>query len=736
MFYRLGVLACQRRRLFLGVWLAMLVVSLPLAPRLPDALKVGGFSNDNVEAARARAVLEESLDSFTPSVLVVIFESDDMRATDQEFIVQSELALSRILSHPEVVNVTRFIDNPRQISDDGHTAYTLVHLASDSQDAQRLLPEFRELLTDTELETTFAGAPAFFEDIERLSEQDLRRAELIAIPFALIALVFVFGTVVGAAVPLFVGGFSVATVLGLLYFVAQGADLSIFVLNLTTMLGLGLAIDYSLFMTSRFREELRHSDIDTAVAVTVDTAGRAVFFSGFTVLIGLSGLVFFDFMFLRSVGLAGMAVVAFSVLGALTLLPATLSLVGRRIENMSVIRRPDDTRGRFWVRLSWFVMHRPWRVFLPTFAFLVLLGLPFFDANLSSPTAAILPPHTEARQGFETLNEEFGEGASSPIIIALESEEPVTSPENLAALYDYTRLLAADERVDEIESIVTLDPRLNLEQYEILYADPQNITDPFFATAAERLGAGTVTAILVYPTAPSNSDEAESLVTAIRKSSVGPGFEMLVNGGTAEIMDIIDAMYSTFPVVALMVVLATYLVLMFHFRSAILPLKAILMNALSIVASFGALVFIFQQGHFSSLLGFDQLGYIEASQPIIMFCILFGLSMDYEVFLLSRVRESYLASGDNEESVAIGLQRSGRIITGAALIVVLVTGSFVSAEIVLVKSLGLGIAIAVLVDATIVRALLVPATMRLLGSTNWWLPAWLQRILPRWEFAR
>lgn len=735
MFYRIGHFAARRRRLVVLLWLLVFVISAPLVPRLPSVLKVGGFTSPHTESAQARAVLEAELDGFAPSSLVVIFQSDELRATDPAFVAAAELSLSRVMSHPDVVGDTRFIENPAQISKDGDTAYTLVQLDLSPEEAQRVLPEIRARLLDTGLETTVAGAPAFFEDVERLSEQDLRRAEVFAIPFALLALVFVFGTLMGAGVPLVVGAFSVATVLGLLFVVGHYVDLSIFVLNLTTMLGLGLAIDYSLFMTSRFREELKHREIDEAVAVTVATAGQAVFYSGLTVMIGLSGLALFDIMFLRSVGIAGLFVVAMSLLGALTLLPAVLAFVGPRIESLRIFGRGPIGEGTFWVRLSSVVMARPWAVFLPTVALLLSLGLPFLDARLSSPDASILPARTDSRRGADILVNEFNEGEISPVMIAVKTSGPVNAPEQLAALWDFTRRLAADERVMRIDSIVTVDPRLTLAQYELLYRQPDRLDDPLLGPAYRRLASDDTAAVLVYTRDPSNSAASRDLVRDIRAYPHPSGMRVLVDGGAAEIEDVIDRMYSTFPYVAALIVAVTYLVLLIMLRSVLLPLKAIVMNALSIVASFGAVVFIFQKGHFDWLLRFDRLGYVEASQPIILFCVLFGLSMDYEVFLLSRIREEYLRSRDNRQSVALGLQRSGRIITGAALIVVLVTASFATAEIVLVKSLGLGIAIAILIDATIVRALLVPATMRLLGDLNWWLPGWVARALPRKELA-
>jgi len=735
MFYSLGRLAYTYRRLVIAAWLIACVVSAPFILRLPSVLEVGGFSNPEIEAARARQLLEEQVPAFSASVLVVIFESDDLSAFEPAYALQAQSTMADVVAMPEVISVVSFIDNPRQISTDGRTAYTLIRLAPSPEESQRLMPEVRERLGDSDLDVTLAGAPAFYEDVERISEQDLRRAEAIAIPFALIALLLVFGSVVGALVPLVVGGLSVAAVLGLVFVVAGVVDMSIFVLNLTTMLGLGLAIDYSLFMTSRFREELRHRDVPEAVAVTTGTAGRAVFFSGLTVLIGLSGLVMFDFMFLRSVGIAGALVVLVAVIGALTLLPAVLGVVGERIDRLRIVpARPERADSGFWHSLANWVMSHPWLVFIPTLLLLLGFGVPFLNVKVSSPDATILPLRVESRQGFETLRREFGSGEISPIVVALESDGPVASPENLEALYDFTRHFSADERVVRIDSLVTLDPRISLAQYQMLYDDPAAIPDRFVGMNYQELAGENATAVLLYTRGLAGDDESKGLLADIREYEIGGDYEMLVNGGTAEIVDVVDEMYAEFPPVAALIIVTTYLVLLFLFRSAILPLKAIGMNILSIGASYGALVFIFQDGHFSNLLGFEPLGYVEASLPILMFCVLFGLSMDYEVFLLSRVREAWLETHDNRASVARGLQGSGRIITGAALIVVVVTVSFVSAEIVLVKALGLGIAIAVLLDATIVRALLVPATMRLLGDINWWLPAPIRRLLPKREF--
>ena len=735
MFLQLGRFAYRHRWRVIAAWLIFFIASIPILPRVTGVLAVGGFSSRGTETDRAQQVLETQIPGYSPSDLVIIFHDPTLDANSPQFIAETQTALKDVLTLPHVTGETTYRQNPRQISGDGHTAYDVVHLDLPSEQAQRLVSNVRANLHQTSLEVRVAGGPAFYADIETVTEHDLRRAEMIAIPFALLALVLVFGSLVTAGIPIVVGGISVACVLGAIFLTAHVVDLSIFVLNLATLLGLGLAIDYSLFMTSRFREELAVRDVPDAIAVTVASAGKAVFFSGLTVLIGLSGLAVFNIMFLRSVGVAGALVVIFAVLGALTLLPAVLGVIGTRVDKLSIYRRRQAS-GSFWHGLANRVMAHPWFVMIPVVAFLLVLGTPFSRVNLSSPDATILPLSTGSRQGFELLRSQFGDGAISPIVVAVQSDGPINTPEHVASLYDLTRKIAADPRVWQIDSIVTLDPRIALQQYQLMYADPGHLTDPFIGAAYHQLAGSDATVIYVYMRPLPSSSQAKSLLAALRNTDPGPGLTMQVGGGTGEIVDVVHSMYSAFPFAVLIVVLATYLTLFLQFRSVILPIKAVLMNGMSIVASYGALVWIFQEGHLSGLLNFAPLGYVEASLPVVMFSLLFGLSMDYEVFLLSRMREVWDETGDNRLAVSTGLERSGRIITGAALILVVVASSFATADVVLIKALGLGIAIAVALDATIVRALLVPATMRLLGHLNWWAPSWTRRAERRERVAR
>jgi RND superfamily putative drug exporter len=724
-FASLGRAIYRRRFSVVSIWLLAFLASTPILLRVEEPLKVGGFSSNKTEAARARAVIEEELGG-SASQLIITFHFELGGIDSEQVRVQIDDVLGRFVGRPHVVDIIAPVDNSAQISRDGQTAYAIVSLDLSSEQAQRLMPDFRDLVPDEEgIEILLAGGPAFYADIETVSQNDLQRAEMIAFPFALIALLFVFGTVVAALLPLIVGGLGVAAVLTAIFVVAHVTDLSIFVMNLSTMLGLGLAIDYSLFITSRFREELpRSSSVAEAIERTMATAGRAIFFSGLTVLIGLSGLMTFDFMFLRSQGIAGVIVVFFSVSAALTLLPALLAIVGPNIERWPVLRRSPERRdgAGFWATLSRWVMRRPVLVLVPTALVLVTLGAPFRHVNISSPDATILPSSTESRQGFDLLVESFGPGEISPILIVTRSPTSMFSADNILALRRLIRTVQANSEVSRVEGFAGFDESITDQQAVALVRLQRQLGSN---TRFDQFANDTTGLVLVYSRSYPNSDASKELLEEIRAAEPGGDFEVLVDGGTAEIVDVVDEMYGIFPRAIALVLFATYVVLFLLFQSVFLPLKAIVMNTLSLLASYGALVWVFQDGHLERALRFESLGYVEASLPIIMFCILFGLSMDYEVFLLSRVREEWERSGDNAESVAIGLQRSGRIISSAAIIVVVVAISFVSADVILVKALGFGIALAVFLDATIVRALLVPATMRLMGHWNWWRPRFL-----------
>ncbi|MFL5681423.1 MAG: MMPL family transporter [Chloroflexota bacterium] len=739
-FGRLGAFVVRHHRAVIVAWAVLLLAAVPFAPRAAGVLRAGGFTLDDLPSAEARHLLEQQL-GVAPSAVVVVLHSDGAKAGTPAFESAAAAAITDLVDAPHVRGVVTHTLRPAQVSADGRTAYDILFLDLAPDDSPDALPVLEQRVHRPEgLDVALAGGPAFYGDVQKVSESDLRRSELISLPLAAIALLVVFGSVVAAAIPLAVGGAAVVIALAAIYAVASATAMSIFVLNLATLLGLGLGVDYSLLMTSRFREELAARSgpdrVADAVRVTVATAGRAVFFSGLTVLLGLIGLVLFEFMILRSVGIAGAVVVALAVSAALTLLPALLVVVGARLDRLSVRRvvvAPDGEGP--WARLARRVMRRPVAVLVPTLAFLLILGAPFLHVRFNAPDASILPANVPSRAAFDRLVDEFGEGAFAPLSIAVRTAGPATTADNVARLYAYSRRLAVDPRVTHVDSLVDVDPRLRLEQYQLLYSSPSGPPDRFIQATVGATTRGDLTAFTVYTPYGPNRDEGRRLVAELRDPSSqlapGPGLSVLVGGGAAEVSDVVSRIGADFPRTALFIVITTYLVLFALLRSVILPAKALVMNTLSIAASFGALVWIFQDGNLSRPLGFQPLGFVETTQPVILFCVLFGLSMDYEVFLLTRMKEVWDRTGDNVEAVARGLERSGRIVTSAALIVVVVAASFAFADIVLIKALGIGMAIAVALDATVVRALLVPATMRLLGHWNWWVPARLARFAAR-----
>jgi RND superfamily putative drug exporter len=727
-FFRLGRWVHRRRWIVIAFWLIAVVAALPAAPSASHALSPGGFATSQLEASQATGTIQRALGE-NPSTLLVIFNSPTLATTDFAYYDAVDASLRDLHDLDLVARVTTHRDNPRQAAPDGHTAYAVIALRSLPDEFRGVIPRIQGALRPSGLDMTLTGAPIFFSDIQSVTERDLRRAEFISFPFAGLALLLVFGSLVAALVPAVIGGTAVVITLGFVVLVTRFTEISIFAMSLVSMLGLGLGIDYSLFVVSRFRDELAERDVPDALGIAMATAGKAVLFSGLTVFIGLLGLTMFSFNALRSLGIAGSIVVGLAMLASLTLLPAILAVAGRRIDALTILKARSERAG-LWHGIAQQVMRRAGLVCVGVMVILVLLGAPFLHVKFGAPDASILPSDVQSRQGFDRLRSAFGEGEISPILIAVQSPDSIYAPERLAALNDFVGRIRADSRVERVDSIVSLDPRLTFEQHQLIFSDPSRIADPYARALAADTTRDRFTLIRVVSTGSQTSDLSKSLVKAIRNTPLGADLSFKVAGGTAGVIDYSEGLYSEFPRALAFIVVATYIVLLLLFRSVILPLKALVMNTLSILASYGALVVVFQDGRLSGLLGFEPLGFIEASLPIVMFCVLFGLSMDYEVFLLSRVKEAYDGGLDNAHSVAIGLERSGRLITSAAAIVVLVSSSFIAADIILIKALGLGTAVAVLLDATIVRGLLVPATMQLLGDWNWWAPRAVLRRLP------
>src|SRR5262245_19762382 len=561
-FSRLGRFVVRRRWWVVAAWAILLAIAIPLAPRVPGELRAGGFILDDLESARAKALLQTELGT-PPSAVVVVIHSDTSLAGTPAFEGPAAAAIAAVPGAPGVVRILPHALSPRQVSPDGHTAYDIVFLSLAPDDSPEALPGIRERLAQQPgIDVALAGGPAFYGDVQEVSESDLRRSELISLPLAAIALLVVFGSVVAAALPLAVGGTAVVVALAATFLVASTPPMSLFVLNLATLLGLGLGVDYSLLLTSRFREELaaRPQDdpdlVAKAVEATVATAGRAVFFSGLTVLLGLLGLVLFEFMILRSVGIAGAIVVFLAAASAVTLLPALLAIVGTRIDALSIRRTvpSDDPDGR-WAQLARWVMRRPVAVLIPTLALLLLLGWPFLHVRFNAPDSTILPASVPSRAAFDRLAATFGEGEFAPLTLAIRTTGRATSLENVAALYDYSRRLAADPRITRVEGLVDVDPRLGLDQYQLLYGDPNGPRDRFIAMALAATTKDDVTAFTVFTPFGPNRPEGKALVADLRapggELAPPPGVSVLVGGGAADVTDVVSRVAADFPRTAL-----------------------------------------------------------------------------------------------------------------------------------------------------------------------------------------
>jgi RND superfamily putative drug exporter len=687
--------------------------------------------------------------------MLVIYEDPAGDAASPEFQATIAVSLASVVDDPAVTGIqtygqTRF---PALLSRDGSTTIAVVYLDKGVEDA---VNDAGRLADEVErpagVEMWVTGIPQVYHEFNAKIESDLFRAEAISLPIALLILLAVFGTLVGAALPLVIAGFAMPTAFAVISLLARVTDMSIFVTNIATMIGLALAIDYSLFMVSRFREELRHHDVEIALERMMGTVGRAVAVSGIAVAVGLSALVVFDATALRSMGLGGIVTVVSTLLFGLTVLPALLALLGPRVNRLRVplprfLRLIEDDpdaadrrQGRgVWAWIAARVMRRPFLVALPVLAVLLFAGSPFLKIQLSTGQNLTDLPAIPARIGFDVIGQRFASGESDPITAVVtwpgEDFAGALSAERQAELATFQERIGAIDLVSQVESVLTPPPGVTAEAYAALLAlTPDQRPEATRAALSGYIAswlAGDTVKVRVFSDAIPDSDEGRAVVGAVRQAEPPPGAQVLTGGLPSRSADFMTSFDASVPIAVLIVVLVTGGVLFLTFGSVFLPVKAVLMSLISVSASFGALVWIFQQGHLSGLLAFDTSGTIGAWQPIIMFAILFGLSMDYEVLLLSRIRERYLATHNNTRAVAEGIGLTGGIITGAALIMVAVFAAFGMSSITSIKSLGITMSLSVLIDATIVRGLLVPAFMRVMGRINWWAPAWLQRAVSR-----
>ncbi len=730
----LGRVVTRYRWVVLAITAVLLVLAGSLGGQVKGKLSSGGFVDPTAESSKAARILDEVFKTGSPNVILLVTAKTG--SVDDPAVAERGLALTgELASVPGLVEAASYwsLGSPPPLrGQDSKQALVLGRVLGDEDDLRDAAGGIAERFNrqDATISVEVGGVGEVFRQITEQAEADLQKAEVLSFPITLILLLVVFGSAVAAALPLAVGIIAVLGTFVVLTVFASFTRVSIFALNLTTAMGLGLAIDYSLFMVSRFREELGAGHDPTgALSRTMQTAGRTVAFSALTVAISLAALMVFPLDFLRSFAYAGVGVVMLAAVGAVVVLPAILSVLGRRIEKGAMRRRrrarvggtthegaSDVTHG-FWYRRAHWVMARPGPVAIVVTLFLLVLGAPFLRFAAGQSDDRVLPPSSAVRQVNDELRRNFSSNEASALTVVA---APGSAPLDLGAVDSYAAGLSRMPGVARVDAATGY------------YIDGSRVKDP--DALSRRFAVEGSTWLSVVPGVEPLSPEGEAVVKAVRDADAP--FDALVGGPSAELVDSKSSLVARLPLALGLIVVATFVLLFAMTGSVVVPAKALLLNLLSLSATFGTLVWVFQDGHLSDFLGFTPTGTISVHTPILLFCIAFGLSMDYEVFLLSRIKEEYDLGHSNEESVAVGLEKTGGIVTAAALLLAVVFVAFATAEVAVVKVFGVGLTIAVLVDAFLIRTLLVPAFMKMAGRLNWWAPRSLRRFHLRygvWE---
>ncbi|WP_329145527.1 MMPL family transporter [Streptomyces niveus] len=718
MFASLARFTTHRSKLVLYLSGVLLVLAGALGGGVISTLSAGGFTDSSTESARTAEVLDGRFGSGAPNLTLLV---TDERGVDDPAVSAAGARLTeRIGAEDGVEQALSYWTlgkAPALRGEGGDSAMVLVRITGDEDQVQKTLeriqPEYDRTVEG--LETRVGGVAVANKEITETTSDDLLLIEMVTFPVLLVVMLFVFRSVVAALVPLAVAGLTIVSVLLTLRILTLFTDVSVLATNVATGLGLGLAIDYGLILLKRYREELHNgADTDTAIATALRTAGRTVLFSAVTVALALAGLLVFPFYFLRSFAYAGIPTALLAALVSITFLPALLKALGPRIDKGRVLGRgkeekpPKPETERFWYRLATNVMRFPVPVAVAVIGLLLFLGSPFLSLHMSLADDRVLPADTQSRQISDLIREDFSAQESQALNVVL-NDTPPTGERSIDAYAQKLSTLGNVARVDSEAGS---------------FAAGEQVAPP--GPGSERFSADNSTYLSVIPKSESLSEEGEELVKDIRTAEAP--YDIQVGGPAAELVDSLDSMYDKLPAALAIIGITTFVLLFLFTGSLVLPLKALVLNCLSLSATFGVLVWGFQDGHLEGIVGdFVVTDTITWTVPVLLFCIAFGMSMDYEVFLLSRIKEEWDRSGDNQLAVARGLERTGAMVTAAAGLIAIVWLGFVLSGISYLKAIGLGLAIAVLMDATLVRGALVPAFMRLAGRANWWAPAPLAR---------
>ncbi len=758
MFDRLTRFLLRRRVLVLVATLVAVVLAGVIGGGAVAKLKSGGFDDPAAEATKAANTLKDSFHTGDPNVVLLVTARHGT-VDDQDVAAVGAALTRRLAGERDLADVTSYwsVHAAALRSRDGRQALVLARTTVDEERfndrAKQLTATYQH--DDAVASVQVGGLIQTYSEISAQVQHDLAKADSLAIPITLLLLVVVFSSAAAGVLPLAVGGFAIVGTLLVLRLLAGITDVSIYALNLTTALGLGLAVDYSLFIVSRYREELRAGrEVADALAVTMRTAGRTVLFSAATVAVSLLALLVFPLYFLRSFGYAGIAVVALAALGALVVLPALLALLGRRVDALRLPfgRQPSvqageamlstggwrrrsrrraltgvqaqvegERPGGAWHRIALAVMRRPLPIGLAVVALLLVLGVPFLGVRFGLPDDRVLPAAATSRQVADAIRANFDARSSGALaVVATRSGGALNLNLGSGQLDGYAQALS------RLHGVARVDASSGSYAAGRKVAPAGPASQAF--TAPQDPGR---TWLRVTPAVEPNSAAGERLVHDVRALPAPAGIQIQVTGPSARLVDTKASLFGHLPEAGAVIAVVTFLVLWLMTGSVVIPLKALVLNLLSLSAVYGAMVFVFQDGHLSSVFGFTPTGTIDTSMPVLLFCIAFGLSMDYEVFLLSRIKEEYDHTGDTVSAVALGLERTGRIVTTAAALLAVVFIALATSRVTFLQLFGIGTALAIVADATLIRALLVPAFMRLAGRANWWSPRPLRRLHAR-----
>ena len=733
-------LALRRPKLVILAWIAMLAVAAPFASRVAGALR---GSTDAVPGSPSELVSRDLNHAFgkgSAFVFPAVLTSPGIATTDPRFAA-AVANLERVLDSAGMSGVRHYWNTGDKtlLGRDGHSALLLVKPRAETFfDAESMVEQIRGAARGAGLGSAFAvkvtGMISLFHDLDVNASDDLLRAERIGIPLTLIVLLLVFGAPIAAGLPLVLALGTIVITLAVLYALSRVMPVSVFAQNVVTMVGLGIGVDYALFLVSRCREELaRGASFPSAVETAASHAGHVVLVSGLAVCTGFLALFLVHIRFLHTLALGGVAVVVTSVLMTLTLLPSLLLLIGEKLNWPRRVSRRSRGAGGLWARWARETMTRPWRYLIPTLIVLAVLIVPTLRLKAWNMGARDLSPAMEARQGYELLDRNFAAGWMGPIAILVKSRDSgnVWTAERESAIETIYSRLASDPRVHIVGGFPQLLALLGPSR--TLIRARSGLPAPMHAASTQVVSEdGRSALIFVVPRSAPESEEVMTLVRELRAEPWQPahdaGLAVQVGGFSASILDFDSELFRSLKLVIPIVLAITFIALVFAFRSIVVPIKAITMNLISVLAAYGFLVYVFQEGVGAGLIGLVPPGGLNSFIVLMLFTILFGLSMDYEVFLLSRIREEYQRTGDNGKSVVSGLSQTGGLITSAALIMVVLFGSFGFTRLTATREFGLGLAFAVALDATVIRVVLVPILMGLLGRANWWFPA---ALLPR-----